>query len=312
MASLETMVPVSEIGEGGAPEALAFRPPYDWGHLERFLADHATPGVEVVAPGRYARSFSLDGRCGTLSVHPAAGNLLVRIWCPGLREGRSAILARLRRMFDLDADPSAIAHGFARDPFVAGLAARRPGLRMPGAFDEFELAVRAILGQQVSVAAATGLAGRLVAAFGTPLTPAERGEQADLTHLFPTPEQLVEAEISRVLNIPRARGRAIRNVAAATIAATDFLSPGADLDTTVARLKALPGIGDWTAHYIAMRALGQTDALPAGDVGLMRALDLGSGRPNRAQLLDRSEAWRPWRAYAALHLWAEDAARRTG
>ena len=293
-------------------EVLSFRPPYDWDHLERFFADHASPGVESVGPGRYARSFSFDGRGGTLCVRPAADGLRVRIDGPVSLSSREAILARLRRMFDLDADPTAIAAGLARDPLTADLAARRPGLRMPGAFDGFELAVRAILGQQVSVAAATRLAGRLVAAFGTPLTPAERGDEPGLTHLFPAPEQLVEAEVSRVLNMPRARGRAIQGLAGAMMATPDLFAPATDLDGAVARLKALPGIGEWTAHYVAMRALGQSDALPAGDVGLMRALDDGSGRPNRAQLLARSAAWRPWRAYAAIHLWAEDAARRSG
>ena len=287
-------------------------PPYDWDHLERFFADHASPGVESVGPGRYARSFSFDGRGGTLCVRPAADGLRVRIDGPVSLSSREAILARLRRMFDLDADPTAIAAGLARDPLTADLAARRPGLRMPGAFDGFELAVRAILGQQVSVAAATRLAGRLVAAFGTPLTPAERGDEPGLTHLFPAPEQLVEAEVSRVLNMPRARGRAIQGLAGAMMARPDLFAPATDLDGAVARLKALPGIGEWTAHYVAMRALGQSDALPAGDVGLMRALDDGSGRPNRAQLLARSAAWRPLRAYAAIHLWAEDAARRSG
>lgn len=293
-------------------EALSFRPPYDWDHLERFFADHASPGVECVGPGRYARSFRLDGQRGTLRVRPAVDGLRVRIHGPVSSGGRSTILALLRRMFDLDADPAAIAAGLVRDPFTADLAARRPGLRMPGAFDGFELAVRAILGQQVSVAAATRLAGRLVAAFGTPLTPAERGDEPGLTHLFPAPEQLVEAEVSRVLNMPRARGRAIQGLAAAMMTTPDLFAPAADLDAAVARLKALPGIGEWTAHYVAMRALGQSDALPAGDVGLMRALDDGSGRPNRAQLLARSAAWRPWRAYAAIHLWAEDAAPRSG
>lgn len=310
--SAETMVPASKTGEDGKADTLPLRPPYDWNHLERFFADHASPGVEAVTPGRYARTFAVAGRRGTLCVEPVADRLLVRISCPIPRDGHAAILARLRRMFDLDADPNAIAAGLARDPFIADLATRRPGLRMPGAFDGFELAVRAILGQQVSVAAATRLAGRLVAAFGTPLMPAESGGEPGLTHLFPAPEQLAEAEVSRVLNMPRARGRAIQGLAAAVIATPGLFASGADLDGTVARLKALPGIGDWTAHYVAMRALGQADALPAGDVGLMRALDLGSGRPNRTQLLDRSAAWRPWRAYAAIHLWAEDAARRTG
>lgn len=304
-----SLVSPSTACEESARYRLACRPPYDWDHLERFFADHASPGVEVVRPGRYARTFLLGETAGTLSVIFAGDAFSVSIRGPGSGGRHRDILARLRRMLDLDADPRAIAAGLSGDPLTAGLAARRPGLRMPGAFDGFELAVRAILGQQVSVAAATRLAGRLVAAFGTPL--AARCGEAGLTHLFPLPEQLAEAEVSRVLNMPRARGRAIQALAAAALATPDLFAPGRDLDDTVARLKALPGIGDWTAHYVAMRAMGQTDAFPSGDVGLMRALDVGAGRPDRAGLLDRAAAWRPWRAYAAVHLWAEDAARRS-
>ncbi|MBB2964113.1 DNA-3-methyladenine glycosylase II [Methylobacterium sp. R2-1] len=306
-----TLAPSPEARENGACFALAVRPPYDWAHLERFFADHASPGVEIVTGGRYARTFSLDGRRGTLSVTLQADALSVRIHGLGSNDAHAEALARVRAMFDLDIDPQAIADGLGCDPLTASLVARRPGLRMPGAFDGFELAIRAILGQQVSVAAATRLAGRLVAAFGTPLAPEEHGEEPGLTHLFPTPEQLQDAEISLVLNMPRARGRAIQGLAAAMLATPDLFAPGRDLDDTVARLKALPGIGEWTAHYVAMRAMAQADAFPAGDIGLMRALDTGTGRPSRTALLDRAAAWRPWRAYAAIHLWAEDAARRT-
>ncbi|MRI53312.1 DNA-3-methyladenine glycosylase 2 family protein [Methylobacterium sp. DB1607] len=306
-----TLAPSLRVRDDDCWCALAVRPPYDWGHLECFFADHASPGVEVVTPGRYARSFLIDGRCGTLSVTPGVDALSVRIRCRDSGAVRDAVLARVRAMFDLDIDPAAIADGLGRDPLTAALVARRPGLRMPGAFDGFELAVRAILGQQVSVAAATRLAGRLVAAFGTPLAPEEYGDEPGPTHLFPTPEQLLDAEISLVLNMPRARGRAIQGLAAAMLATPDLFAPGGDLDGTVARLEALPGIGGWTAHYVAMRAMAQPDAFPAGDVGLMRALDTGAGRPSRAALLARAASWRPWRAYAAIHLWAEDAVRRT-
>jgi DNA-3-methyladenine glycosylase II len=305
-----TRPPSPATREDGACFTLACRQPYDWAHLERFFADHASPGVETVTPGRYARTFALDGHRGSVSVAAEANVLSVRIRGLGSDDDHENILARVRAMFDLDADPWAIAAGLGRDPFIAGLVGRRPGLRMPGAFDGFELAVRAILGQQVSVAAATRLAGRLVAGFGTPLDGETCGNEPGLTHLFPTPEQLVDAEISLVLNMPRARGRAIQGLAAAMLATPDLFAPGGELDATVARLKALPGIGDWTAHYVAMRALAQADAFPAGDVGLMRALDVGDGRPSRLALLDRAAAWRPWRAYAAIHLWAEDAARR--
>ncbi|CAO4169413.1 DNA-3-methyladenine glycosylase II [Methylorubrum populi] len=303
--------PPPVIEADGTRLLIRYHPPYDWTHLERFLADHASPGVETVTPGRYARTFNLDGWRGTLAVVSEVDGLSVLVRHPDPDRVLERIVARLRAMFDLDADPLAIARGLAHDPLIAALVARRPGLRMPGAFDPFELAVRAILGQQVSVAAATRLAGRLVAAFGTPLTADEQGDEPGLTHLFPTPEQLVDAEISLILNMPRARGRAIQGLAAAMLTTPDLFSPGRDLDETISRLTALPGIGDWTAHYVAMRVLAQADALPAGDVGLMRALDDGSGRPSRLAILERSAAWRPWRGYAAIHLWAEDAARGT-
>ncbi|WP_342152080.1 DNA-3-methyladenine glycosylase [Methylorubrum sp. SB2] len=291
--------------------ALPYRPPYDWPRLAAFLTDHASPGVETVTDGVYSRTFRFSDRFGTLRVVPAldAPALLVRFQAPGLDDAaRDAVLAQLRTMFDSEADPAAIAAGLSDDPYMADLVRRRPGLRMPGAFDPFELTVRAILGQQVSVAAATRLAGRLVAAFGTPL-PTEAAAPS-LTHAFPEPAQLVAADVSLVLNMPRARGRAIQGLAAACLDAPDLFAPGPDLETSVARLTALPGIGPWTAHYVAMRALRQADAFPPADIGLMRALDSGTGRPSRAGLLARAEAWRPWRAYAALHLWAEDAHRR--
>ncbi len=292
--------------------ALPYRPPYDGARLAAFLADHASPGVETVAGGVYSRTFRFGDRFGTLRVTPSPDEpaLLVRLRAQGLDDGaRDAVLARLRAMFDLDADPAAIAAGLGGDPFMADLVRRRPGLRMPGAFDPFELTVRALLGQQVSVAAATRLAGRLVAAFGTRLP--ETAAAPGLTHAFPEPAQLVEADVSLVLNMPRARGRAVRGIAAAVLDAPAVFASGPDLEACVARLTALPGIGPWTAHYVAMRALAQVDAFPPGDVGLMRALDSGSGRPSRAGLLARAEAWRPWRSYAALHLWAEDADRRS-
>jgi DNA-3-methyladenine glycosylase II/AraC family transcriptional regulator of adaptative response / DNA-3-methyladenine glycosylase II len=272
-----------------------------------YFALRAIPGVEVVAGGTYARIVALGGSHGFVSVGPGDGPALVATVQGMDGEALPDVAARLRRMFDLDADPAAIQAGLGRDPLLAELVAVRPGLRVPGAWDGFELGARAILGQQVSVAAATRLAGRLVAAFGSavdgaPLLPG-------LTRVFPTPEQLAEADVARVLNMPRARGAAVSALAAAVATTPDLLGPGQGLDIAVARLKALRGIGEWTAQYIAMRALREPDAMPAGDIGLLRALDAGAGRPSPAELLERSNVWRPWRAYATLHLWAHDAAR---
>src|SRR5438445_281284 len=209
------------------------------------------------------------------------------------------IAERARRRFDLDADPVLIANHLARSPKLRPLVARRPGLRVPGAWDAFELAVRAVLGQQVTVRGATTLAGRLVRAFGTPLDQAGDG----LTHLFPRPEALADTDLASI-GLPRSRAATIRGLARAVARGEIALDAARGLEDAVARLAAVPGIGAWTAHYIAMRALGEPDAFPAADLGLRRALGNGAGPLAPARVAERAEAWRPWRAYAAMHLWA--------
>jgi len=288
---------------------LPYRPPYDWAAIRAFLAKRAIPGVEMVDPGgaTYARTVSAAGRHGFLTVEPGDGCLHAAL--RGIEAGDAPTVAgRLRSLFDCDADPTAIAACLARDPVLAPLVAARPGLRLPGAWDPFETGCRAILGQQVSVAAAIGLAGTLVAAFGTPLAEPAGG----LTHVFPAPAALVEADVARVLNMPRARGAAIRALAAAALADPDLFAPAETLEAAVLRFTVIRGIGPWTAQYIAMRVLKLPDALPVGDVGLLRALETGTGRPSPAALLARAEAWRPYRAYAAQHLWAADEAAVKG
>jgi AraC family transcriptional regulator of adaptative response / DNA-3-methyladenine glycosylase II len=275
---------------------LPFRPPYDWPGIVAVLSAHAIPGVEAVTPDGYARLITLGGHHGTVMVTPEGpASLAATIDFPALRF-LPRIVARLRRIFDLGADPGPIDDVLAADPRLAPLVAARPGLRVPGAWDGFELAVRVILGQQVSVAAGGRLAGRLVARFGTPVETAIPG----LTGLFPRPERLVaEAEtLSLQLNMPRARAAAIVNLARAVAAAPDLLERGAGLDDTVRRLCDVPGIGPWTAQCIALFGLREPDAFPPRDVGLQRALGLTD-----RQLLAQAEAWRPWRAYAAMHLW---------
>lgn len=282
---------------------LPYAAPYDWPAIRDYLALRAIPGVEAVVADGYIRTMVVGGRPGRIAIGPGEGDALVATIRHGDPDAVPDIRERLRRMFDLDADPAAIRAGLARDPDLAALVAARPGLRVPGAWDGFELGVRAILGQQVSVVAATRLAGKLVAAFGTPLEDAGAGP----AWLFPTPERLARADIAAVLNMPRARGAAIATLAEAVTATPDLLAPGGDPDAARAALMRLRGIGDWTAQYIAMRALRAADALPSGDIGLLRVLDRGAGRPTPRQLLTRSEAWRPWRAYAVLHLWASEA-----
>ena len=290
----------------GVSLTLGYRPPYDWDAMLGFLAARAITGVETVSKGVYRRAIAIGDDIGTLAVSRASGDRLkVHIRFPRL-SALPEILARTRRVFDLAAHPAAIAEHLARDPALAPLVAARPGLRVPGAWDGFELAVRAILGQQISVAAAVKLAGRIVAEHGEPLPQAFQAP--GLSRTFPSPERLAAADLSG-LPMPGARIRALSSIAAASAADPALFGPRARLEDAIAALRALPGIGEWTAQYIAMRQLREPDAFPAADVGLMRALAGPDGvRPTAADLLARAEAWRPWRAYAALHLWAADTA----
>ena len=290
-------------GAGAVRLLLPYRPPYDWDALIRFLAMRAIPGIEVVTPHRYARTIGLGGQSGILTVEPAASDRLrATIRFPRL-EALPTIIARIRSVFDLAADPAAIAAQLCADPVLAPMVAARPGLRVPGAWDGFELAVRAILGQQITVVAATKLAGRIVEAWGEPLPETLSGSVKGLSHVFPTPAVLANADIA-ALGMPRTRGAALNGLAGAVRDDPKLFDPQRGLDEAIAQLKGLAGIGEWTAQYIAMRQLREPDAFPAADVGLMRALAQPDGaRPTPAELLDRAERWRPWRAYAALHLW---------
>jgi AraC family transcriptional regulator of adaptative response / DNA-3-methyladenine glycosylase II len=275
---------------------LAYRPPYDWESLLGFLAVRAIPGVEAVAGGCYRRSIDIGGRHGIIEIShaPAAHALRLHVRFPE-PAALLRIVARVRRMFDLEADPAAIARHFCADALLATPVQRRPGLRIPGAWDGFELAVRAILGQQVTVAAASRRAGLLAQQYGEPLTVADD----TLLRIFPTAAALAAAQLS---GMPATRARAIQALAQAVAGGEVHLEPDADPQRLLLQLTAIPGIGDWTAQYIAMRALGEPDALPAADLILLRAA--GNGQPLKPkQLLAQAEAWRPWRAYAAMHLW---------
>jgi AraC family transcriptional regulator, regulatory protein of adaptative response / DNA-3-methyladenine glycosylase II len=284
----------------GAPLELrlSLRRPYQAAELMAFLADRAIPGVEEVTAGRYARTPGIE-------LIPRDDHVLLRADIPELR-GAARLVARCRRLFDLDADPHAVDEALGADPLLAPLVKARPGLRVPGSYDGFELAVRAVLGQQVSVAGARTLAGRLVARAGTPLAQ----PMGSLTMLFPTARQVAEADLTG-LGLTGGRQRTLHALAAAVAAGEIDLDGGADPAETTGRLQELPGIGPWTAAYIAMRALGDPDAFPTGDLGLRRAIErLAPGEPD---LLDKhAERWRPWRAYAAMHLWASLATKEDG
>lgn len=270
---------------------LPFTAPYAWDPMLGYLVKRAIPGVEAVSDTAYRRSVMIDDAAAILDVRLDAGGESLAVSCS---RPCDCHIGRLRRQFDLDADSAAIDRHLAADPLLAPSVARNPGLRVPGAWNPFELAVRAMVGQQVSVAGATTVTGRIARRFGTPL---ENGD-GDLRYLFPTPQQLAEADMAS-LGMPGKRALAIKGLAKA-VADGDIALDGADgLDNAVEQLCALPGIGPWTANYIAMRALGEPDAFPAGDLGLQRAAAADAG-----ELTAMAEKWRPWRAYAALHLWS--------
>ena len=293
----------SAVAAGEITLRLPYRPPYDWDALLSFLAVRAIPGVESVTGNAYARTVHLEGASGALFVRPGTGPFLeVTARFPRLAS-LPAIIARVRRVFDLAADPNVIGAHLSEDLTLAPLVAARPGLRVPGAWDGFELGIRAILGQQITVAAARGLAAKLVARFGSPLED-PRANVAGLTHVFPDARIIADADLS-TLGMPRARIQALLSLAQAQVRDPSLFSVHRDLDEAIARLRELNGIGEWTAQYIAMRQLRESDAFPVGDVALMRALANADGvRPNARQMLARAESWRPWRAYAAIHLWA--------
>ncbi len=291
---------------------LPYKLPYDWSAIVGFLAPRAIPGVEHVRSDLYARTISLGGAHGTIAVRPADRRqdthaLVATIRFPVIT-ALPAIVERIRRIFDLGADPAIIAEHLSADQRLAPLVAARPGLRVPGAWDGFELAIRGILGQQISVAAATRLAGKLVTACGIPLPLPDALDASDLRYAFPSPDRIIGTDPASALGMPGARARAILSLAATAMADRRLFEAGPSLQAAIERLRALPGIGEWTAQYIAMRALREPDAFPAADIGLLRASATGQGRPTPAELLIRADAWRPWRAYAALHLWTAGAA----
>jgi AraC family transcriptional regulator of adaptative response / DNA-3-methyladenine glycosylase II len=284
--------------ERGLVLHLSYRPPYPWRAVLAYLSARATRGVEQVDGDTYRRSFRLADSAGWLEVRHVPERHELRAT---IHHGGALMLIRLaqrlRAIFDLEADPEQIARGLDRDPDLHRTLRRLPGVRLPGAWDGFELAVRTILGQQVTVAGATTLAGRLAESFGEKL-PADADPASDgPALLFPTPESLAEADL-RSIGLTGARERAIRALAEAVASGRVCLDPSSDPGSAIAGLRELPGIGPWTAEYVAMRALREPDAFPATDLGLRRALGLSA-----KALAERAEAWRPWRSYAAMLLW---------
>ncbi|MBB6170003.1 AraC family transcriptional regulator of adaptative response / DNA-3-methyladenine glycosylase II [Nocardiopsis mwathae] len=282
---------------------LPYRPPCDLDQALEFLGARAVPGVEEVTPSGYRRVLRLPHGTGIAELAPAGGrdHVVCRLRLEELRDLGTAV-QRCRRLLDLDSDPQAVAEVLGPDPLLAPLVAAAPGLRAPGHVDPAELAVRAIVGQQVSVAAARTVAGRLVKRFGTPLAAPDGG----LTHAFPRPEALAAADPDE-LPLPRGRARALVALAGALVSGDIDLGPGADRDEACARLRDLPGIGPWTADYIRMRALGDPDVFLHTDLGVRQALRR-LGNPHDARSAERrARSWSPWRSYASHHLWASAA-----
>ena len=275
---------------------LSYRPPYDWGQVLRFLGMRAIPGVETVDTRSYARLIRTADTHAEISVQPVPDRDALELRVRGAPAGSLfQIASAARRVFDLSADPQRITDTLRTDRLLRPLIGHRPGLRIPGAWDGFECAVRAVMGQQVTVAAARTLAARLVRRMGQP---ASAG--AGLTHLFPTPQALAVAPLEG-LGLTGARITALRALATAVAAGRIvFDRPAAEV---IGHLRELPGFGEWTAQYVALRALGEPDALPCADRVLRRMAADGAAPLTTQEMQRRAEPWRPWRGYAALHLW---------
>ncbi|MBN3854399.1 DNA-3-methyladenine glycosylase 2 family protein [Paraburkholderia sp. Ac-20340] len=319
----------SDFSSASAELELPFREPYDWPRMLRFLTGRATPGVEAVEDGAWLRAIDFNGASGTLAVrrHARKRCLVARIDGP-VSEHAAALAVPLARIFDIHADPAAVGAGLSADPWLAPLVAAAPGLRVPGAWSGFELVVRAIVGQQVSVKAATTIVGRLVERVGKRI---DGHAHTRTAWRFPTPADLAAADLTGIgmpgkriaalqgfaasvasgaVAIERTPAPAIRRRKSAADLNTHADTERATLDAMRAALLALPGIGPWTVEYVAMRAWRDADAWPATDLVLMQTIAARDPALARAtQQRARTDAWRPWRAYAAMHLWNEIADR---
>ncbi len=288
-------------GVGGTTVGLrlAHRRPLAAGELLDFLAARAVPGIEGSEGGTYHRSLRLPHGEGVVAISLAGADEVRATLRLGDLRDLTAAVNRCRRLLDLDADPAAVDAALGGDPLLAPLVRAVPGRRVPGTVDGWELAVRAVIGQQVSVAGARTVAGRLVASAGTSLA----CPSGPVTHLFPSPAELLAAD-DRSMAMPEARRRALRALAGAVDDGSLSVDPGSDPAEVARRLGALPGIGPWTVAYVALRALADPDAFLPTDLGVRRALAARGADDGPAQVLALSERWRPWRAYATVHLWA--------
>jgi AraC family transcriptional regulator of adaptative response / DNA-3-methyladenine glycosylase II len=278
---------------------LPYRAPYDFAALLAFFSRRAIPGIETIDAQSYTRRFALGATAGTLRVSQRAGEAALALRVDGVESTQlPAIAARVRRMFDVDADIAAINAQLRRCAQLKRCVRRHPGQRLPGGWDGFEIAVRAVLGQQISVAAARTFATRLVERFGVALTMPD----GEIARVFPLPQTLADADLTAI-GLPRARAGALNTIARAVCDGTVGFQPQQTLAQFVASWVELPGIGDWTAHYMAMRALSHADAFPAADLVLRKAVTADGSLAPLKELRAMAEQWRPWRAYAVMHLW---------
>ena len=286
---------------------LNYRRPFEWSQLISFLEGRAIPGVESVVDDRYYRTINVDGQVGVVEVGHNAADRNLELSLHGIdTQNLFPVVQQVREIFDLDAPVADVGAVLKKDLRLRKRLKKYPGIRVPGAWDGFELTVRAILGQQVSVKAATTISGRIAARYGEDVadrigvTVREKG----LSRLFPTPKKLMRAKFNNI-GLVGARAETIRRVARAIVDEELSFDPSQDPETFCESLTSLRGIGDWTAQYVAMRALKNPDAFPASDLGLLRAFDCeGQERMRPNELAALSESWRPWRAYAALLLWS--------
>ena len=292
---------------GALTVRLPWRSPFDWNGILDFLAGRATPGVEQVVGERYFRTITINGEAGVIECSVDAANDSVRLAVHGIAtQGLFQLVQRVREMFDLDAPVADIAAVIGVDKTLGKLLQRSPGIRVPGAWDGFELTVRAILGQQVSVKAATTLAGRIAERYGAAVAVPKSVEATDnelkLNRLFPTAQKLARARFNDI-GLVTSRAETIRRVAQA-VCNGSLIFDNAQVPAEFRRsLTSIRGIGDWTAQYVAMRALKHPDAFPASDLGLLKAIGV-SGSSGVNELRQCAESWRPWRSYAAMLLWS--------
>ena len=283
---------------------MSYRPPYDWEAMLAYLKARAIEGMELVENGIYRRTVSHEGAHGTVAVAhaPDRNALMATIRFPCVR-GLQALVTHVRHLFDVGADVDTITSHLAKDETLAPLIASRPGLRTPGCWDGFELAVRAVLGQQITVEAARQLGSKLVLLCGDPV---RNAFDSRLTRTFPSARNIATVDLSHI-GMPESRRATVKALARAAVANPRLFEPLGSIEESIAQLRAIHGIGEWTAQYIALRALREPDAFPATDIGILRGAARLDGVVHTApQLIQRAEAWRPWRAYAAQYLWTAD------